>query len=233
MREFEWHIKTIIEKSVTEGKRVLVVEGKTDELVFMQLLKKVDPQWETKWVLAEVGGKRNVIEILSKQSTWLGIVDRDEWDNAQLNHQQQQLPNLLVLPRFCIENYLVVPSELLPGLPPKQRAKLPSESAAAIEAITSSITANLESWIQFGTAWAIINPLWDELRSLGFNRDLLDPQQVITEHGFLMHCERWHAHLDPAVLLQRYRNKLTEIRGLPVDEQLRTIIHGKNFIKPL
>ncbi|WP_163363283.1 MULTISPECIES: DUF4435 domain-containing protein [Enterobacteriaceae] len=231
MKEFEWHIKTILETKITEGKRALVVEGKTDELVFTQLLKKVDPQWETRWVLAEVGGKRNVIEILSKQPTWLGIVDRDEWDNAQLNHRQQQLPNLLVLPRFCIENYLVVPSELLPGLPPKQRAKLPGESAAAIEAITSSITANLESWIQFGTAWAIINPLWDELRLLGFNRDLLDPQQVITEPGFLAHCERWHTHLDPAVLLQRYQSKLAEIRDLPVDEQLRTIVHGKKFYK--
>ena len=231
MKEFEWHIKTILETKITEGKRALVVEGKTDELVFTQLLKKVAPQWETRWVLAEVGGKRNVIEILSKQPTWLGIVDRDEWDNAQLNHRQQQLPNLLVLPRFCIENYLVVPSELLPGLPPKQRAKLPGESAAAIEAITSSITANLESWIQFGTAWAIINPLWDELRSLGFNRDLLDPQQVITEPGFLAHCERWHAHLDPVVLLQRYQSKLAEIRDLPVDEQLRTIVHGKKFYK--
>lgn len=231
MREFEWHIKTIFEKSVTEGKRVLVVEGKTDELVFMQLLKKVDPQWETKWVLAEVGGKRNVVNILAAQPTWLGIVDRDEWDNAQLSRHQQQLPNLLILPRFCIENYLVVPSELWLGLPPKQKANLPTEREAAIQAITVLVTANIESWIQFGTAWAIINPLWDELRSLGFNRDLLDPQLVITEQGFLTHCQRWYEHLDPVVLLQRYQNKLSEIRQLPVDEQLRTIVHGKKFYK--
>ncbi|WP_320733598.1 DUF4435 domain-containing protein [Enterobacter roggenkampii] len=231
MKEFEWHIKTILETKITEGKRALIVEGKTDELVFTQLLKKVDPQWETKWVLAEVGGKRNVVEILSKQPTWLGIVDRDEWDDAQLSQRQQQLPNLLVLPRFCIENYLVVPSELLHGLPLKQRTKLPRESEEAIGAIASSITAALDSWIQFGAAWAIINPLWDELRLLGFNRDLLDPQQVITEPGFWAHCERWHAHLDPAVLLQRYQSKLAEIRDLPVDEQLRTIVHGKKFYK--
>nr|WP_128860612.1 DUF4435 domain-containing protein [Shigella sp. FC1967] len=124
MREFEWHIKTILETKITEGKRALIVEGKTDELVFTQLLKKVDPQWETKWVLSEVGGKRNVVDILSKQPTWLGIVDRDEWDNAQLSQRQQQLPNLLVLPRFCIENYLTVPRELWHCLPQKQKAKL-------------------------------------------------------------------------------------------------------------
>lgn len=231
MKEFEWHIKTILETKITEGKRALIVEGKTDELVFTQLLKKVDPQWETNWVLAEVGGKRNVVEILSKQSDWLGIVDRDEWDDAQLSQRQQQLPNLLVLPRFCIENYLVVPSELLHGLPLKQRTKLPRESEEAIGAIASSITAALDSWIHFGAAWAIINPLWDELRLLGFNRDLLDPQQVITEQGFLTHCQRWYEHLDPALLLQRYQNKLSEIRQLSVDDQLRTIVHGKKFYK--
>jgi len=231
MKEFEWHIKTILETKITEGKRALIVEGKTDELVFTQLLKKVDPQWETNWVLAEVGGKRNVVEILSKQSDWLGIVDRDEWDDALLSQRQQQLPNLLVLPRFCIENYLVVPSELLHGLPLKQRTKLPRESEEAVGAIASSITAALDSWIQFGAAWAIINPLWDELRLLGFNRDLLDPQQVITEQGFLTHCQRWYEHLDPALLLQRYQNKLSEIRQLSVDDQLRTIVHGKKFYK--
>ncbi|MCN5345819.1 hypothetical protein [Escherichia coli] len=233
MKEFEWHIKTILETKITEGKRALVVEGKTDELVFTQLLKKVAPQWETRWVLAEVGGKRNVIEILSKQPTWLGIVDRDEWDNAQLNHRQQQLPNLLVLPRFCIENYLVVPSELLPGLPPKQRAKLPGESAAAIEAITSSITANLESWIQFGTAWAIINPLWDELRSLGFNRDLLDPQQVITEPGF------WRiANVGMHIWILQYCYKDTRANWpksaiCQLMNSYAQLFTAKNFIKPL
>ena len=32
-------------------------------------------------------------------------------------------------------------------------------------------------------------------------------------------------------MLQRYQNKLSEIRQLPVDEQLRTIVHGKKFYK--
>ena len=231
MKEFEWHIKTILETKITEGKRALIVEGKTDELVFTQLLKKVDPQWETRWVLAEVGGKRNVVEILAAQPTWLGVVDRDEWDNAQISQRQQQLRNLLVLPRFCIENYLVIPSELLSGLPAMRRANLPPEREVAVQSITALITENLDSWIQFGAAWSIINPLWDELRSLGFNRDLLDPQQVITEQGFLTHCQRWYEHLDPGLLLQRYQNKLSEIRQLPVDEQLRTIVHGKKFYK--
>ncbi|EKN3731547.1 DUF4435 domain-containing protein [Yersinia enterocolitica] len=231
MREFEWHIKTIIEKSVTEGKRVLVVEGKTDELVFMQLLKKVDPQWETKWVLAEVGGKRNVVDILAAQPTWLGIVDRDEWDNAQISQRQQQLRNLLVLPRFCIENYLVVPSELWHCLPQKQKAKLPEGRAAAIQSITASITENLERWVQFGALWAIVNPLWDELWLLGFNRDLLDLEMVVDEQGFRAQCAIWHRHLEPQGLWQRYQDKLAAIQAQTNDENLRTIVHGKKFFK--
>lgn len=231
MREFEWHIKTILETKITEDKRALIVEGKTDELVFTQLLKKVDPQWETNWVLAEVGGKRNVVEILSKQPTWLGIVDRDEWDNAQLNQRQQQLPNLLVLPRFCIENYLTVPGELWDCLPQKQRAKLPEGRDAAVQSIAALITENLERWVQFGALWAIINPLWDELRLLGFNRDLLDPELVLDEQGFRAQCAIWHSHLEPQGLWQRYQDKLAAIQAQNNDENLRTIVHGKKFFK--
>lgn len=231
MREFEWHIKTILETKITEDKRALIVEGKTDELVFTQLLKKVDPQWETNWVLAEVGGKRNVVEILSKQPTWLGIVDRDEWDNAQLNQRQQQLPNLLVLPRFCIENYLTVPGELWYCLPQKQRAKLPEGRDAAVQSIAALITENLERWVQFGALWAIINPLWDELRLLGFNRDLLDPELVLDEQGFRAQCAIWHSLLEPQVIWQRYQDKLAAIQAQNNDENLRTIVHGKKFFK--
>lgn len=233
MRESDWHINNIFESKVKNGQRVLIVEGKTDEAVFLQLLKKIDPQWETKWVLAEVGGKRNVVEILSKQTTWLGIVDRDEWDNAQLNQRQQQLPNLLVLPRFCIENYVVVPSELWHCLPQKQKAKLPDEREAAILSIATPITENLERWVQFGARWAIINPLWDELRLLGFNRDLLDPEQIVDEQVFRAQCASWHGHLEPQGLWQRYQDKLTEIQAQPVDEQLRSIVHGKKFFKAI
>lgn len=231
MREFEWHIKTILETKITEGKRALIVEGKTDELVFTQFLKKVDPQWETKWVLSEVGGKRNVVDILSKQPTWLGIVDRDEWDNAQLSQRQQQLPNLLVLPRFCIENYLTVPRELWHCLPQKQKAKLPDGQEAAIQSITASITENLDQWVQFGALWAIINPLWDELRLLGFNRDLLNPELIVDEQIFRAQCASWHNHLEPQGLWQRYQEKLTAIRAQTDDENLRTIVHGKKFFK--
>jgi len=231
MKEFEWHIKIIIETKITEGKRALIVEGKTDELVFTQLLKKVDPQWETRWVLAEVGGKRNVVEILSKQPTWLGIVDRDEWDNAQLSQRQQQLPNLLVLPRFCIENYLTVPDELWHCLPQKQKAKLPEGRGAAIQSITVPIAENLERWVQFGALWAIINPLWDELLLLGFNRDLLDPELVVDEQRFRAQCANWHSHLEPQGLWQRYQEKLTAIQAQTNDENLRTIVHGKKFFK--
>lgn len=231
MKEFEWHIKTLLETKITEGKTALIVEGKTDERVFTQFLKKVDSQWETRWVLAEVGGKRNVVDILAAQPMWLGIVDRDEWDNAQLSQRQQQLPNLLVLPRFCIENYVVVPSELWHCLPQKQKAMLPDEREAAILSIATPITENLERWVQFGALWAIINPLWDELRSLGFNRELLDPELVADEQGFRARCARWHSHLEPQGLWQKYQNKLTEIQAQPVDEQLRTFVHGKKFFK--
>lgn len=56
MKEFEWHIKTILETKITEGKRALIVEGKADELVFTQLLKKSIPNGKPTGFLPKSAG---------------------------------------------------------------------------------------------------------------------------------------------------------------------------------
>ncbi|MFM5614538.1 hypothetical protein ACET7O_01000 [Aeromonas veronii] len=230
MREAEWHIKKIKEGQITNNKNALIVEGKTDLIAFTIFLTSIDPLWQEQWVLAEVGGKRNVVEILTKEPMWLGIVDRDEWDDSQITRKQEALPNLMILPRFCIENYLVIPEEIWSSLPEK-RKRIFETKDIAIGQIRGGITDNIDRWVQFSALWAIVSPLWDELKNRGFNRSLLALEVVNSEAEIRAKFSEWHVQLEPEVIWQRYQNKYNEIRTLELDKILRIHVHGKKFFQ--
>ncbi|WP_086487034.1 DUF4435 domain-containing protein [Thioflexithrix psekupsensis] len=81
-------------------RKALIVEGDYDLRAFEILLSKINQSWRTHWVVAEAGKKQAVLDILKEESDWLGIIDRDEWDEEKISSLAQA--NLLVLPRYCI-----------------------------------------------------------------------------------------------------------------------------------
>lgn len=108
-------------------KRVLLVEGPEDVAAFRQMLNRQSAGWESKWALAESGSKKQALEIAALESAWLVLVDRDEWTANEVRDFQQRQANLIVLPRFCLESYLIDPAELWLGLPAKQQQKFRAE----------------------------------------------------------------------------------------------------------
>lgn len=100
------------QKVATTGRRVLLVEGTDDVTAFQNFLSRKFPAWEQDWILAPAGSKKNVLEALALEANWLGVVDRDAWTDVQIAEKRRNLANLLVLPRFCIESYLIAPEEL-------------------------------------------------------------------------------------------------------------------------
>ena len=94
------------------GARVLLVEGSDDVDAFRIFLDKKFPAWEQAWHLVEAGNKRMVQQIAAAEPQWLGLVDRDEWTEDEIQQRMQETTNLLVLPRFCMESYLIEPGEL-------------------------------------------------------------------------------------------------------------------------
>lgn len=93
----------------TQEKQAFLVEGLEDKDAFRILLERFLPDWEQRWGIAEAGNKRQLLELLRLEPDWLGLVDRDEWDQAAIDERTAAQPNPLVLPRFCLENYLINP----------------------------------------------------------------------------------------------------------------------------
>lgn len=207
------------------GARVLLVEGADDVDAFRIFLDRQFPAWEQSWHLVEAGNKQMVRKIAAAEPQWLGLVDRDEWTEDEILQHTQQVPNLLVLPRFCLESYLVDPSELWSAFPPKQQGKVAGGEAAFLQAFSEG----LQPWIRHAALWQEIRPLWQRLRGAGFPDAVLDAPDVPDEPTLRKRLSGWRDTLDVEAIVERVH----ALEALFAGEDLHTLctrrIHAKSF----
>ena len=135
-------IREIEEQKIgVSGRQVLLVEGGDDVLAFKQLLTKAALGWEKDWVVESAGGKKQVLEILAQKLDWIGVVDRDEWSDGVITNKLQELSNLWVLPRFCIEKL----KEWHQYLDPDQLLQQFNDRLEEVRQLT--VEAHLKQWI--------------------------------------------------------------------------------------
>lgn len=207
------------------GRKALLVEGTDDVDAFRVLLDRRSPGWERQWLLADAGKKDLVIAMLAKEPEWLGIVDRDEWSEAEATDKSAALPNLFLLPRYCLESYLIVPEELWAAFPQKQRNKL----ADSIATLKPALLADLNKWIRHAAIWHAVNPLWRRLMALGFNNALLDPQDIPDDAALQARLSQWHGVMDSSTVMTNFQRSFEAIQSEPPSQQLLRWIHGKVF----
>jgi len=226
MSKIQQKIKTIEEEKVgASSKRVLLVEGIDDVHAITSFLNKTYPKWEKHWVVSEAGNKGMVLQMLSERPNWLGVVDRDEWIQKVIEEKQRQFQNLWVLPRFCIENYLIVPNELWAAFPTNQQEKI----AGGMTVLETKLLNNLGQWVAHGVLWSVINPLWEGLRSKGFKEALLAPDVALNEEKIKATLQEWHDYLEPEKLWNIFQTRHVEVKKLSTEEQLKQWVHGKKF----
>lgn len=215
------------EKIGASSKRVLMLEGTDDVQTFEHFLRHRSPGWEQNWVLAGAGGKKRVLEVLQKEPGWMGVVDCDEWDTAECLQKTQQYPNLMCLPRYCIESYLVIPDELWVLLPSVQQQKI----VDGLPALRQLLMNNFERWVNHGALWAVVNPMMEKLNALGFKGALLNIDIASDDVRIQEKLQLWHDFFIPAPIFQDVQDKRAMINGLPLNEQLIHHIHGKQFFE--
>jgi len=206
-------------------RRVLLVEGVDDVHAIEAFLNKAFPDWSRDWVVESAGKKGHVLEVIKQKADWIGVVDSDEWTQNLITKKQQENDNLWVLPRYCIENYLLISEELWAAFPIKQQEKV----LGGLETLEQRLTDDLDKWVRHGVLWTVINPLWEGLRSLGFKEALLDPDIAEDEQQIQAKLSEWHTYLEPAKLYQTYQSKLVEVQSLSNEQKLKHWVHGKKF----
>ncbi len=227
MSKVSERISTIKNEKIGQtGKRVLLVEGTDDVDAYSIFLTKKFPQWEQFWVVAEMGNKRQLIEAMRLEPLWLGLVDKDEWSAEVQTPHQADHPNLLVLPRFCLESYLVSPSELWAAFPPKQQAKIEGGETA----FRNALLATQAEWIRHAALWHGVRPLWQQLQRAGFPDQVSRKPPTPNDEELLAFFQAWSGLLGNAdELLARVHGLESQMKTLDADELCQRWLHAKHF----
>ena len=213
----------------SQDKQLFLVEGSDDATAYSILFQRFAAEdWEQRWALAPAGNKRQLGELLALEPGWLGLVDRDEWDPATVDQNTSDHPNLLVLPRFCLENYLIDPAELWQAIPAARQAKLDDGERT----LSAELIGDLPQYRRHAALWAVVTPLWSGLRARGFKEalafadSLANAQDDATIQRIL---GDWDALLDPQRIFADFQACLSRIEAAPQQQQLHHWIHGKVY----
>lgn len=207
------------------AKKVLLVEGSDDVSAFRQLLNRRVPDWESRWALAEAGNKRQALDMAPLVPDWLVLVDRDEWSANEVKEFKQRHTNLFVLPRFCMESYLVDPAELWHALPPKQQNKIP----AGVSGIETEVLSNQADWRRHAALWHVINPLWSGLRALGFKEGLLQTQKIPNDTELERTLKSWSEFVDHKRILHEVHVAIRNMNAQSITDFLHHSVYAKDF----
>ena len=218
MAAYDRNYDPAMNQSAARGKKVLLVEG-TGDISFLTLMLDKPPLRDENvlvdWVLTPAGGKDAVLRTIREQPDVCGMVDRDAWDEEECEKLQRKYPNLYILPRFCIENFLVCPDELEAAIPGFGR-------------LSSIISGEIPRAIRHACLWRAAQPLYEELLQAGFNRALLRyPPPKEQEMQMLLHG--WQSLLSPENVEKRMDDSFARMKVLPDALVLRRFVHGKVF----
>lgn len=207
------------------GLRVLLVEGQDDVDAYRIFLDRKFPEWEKSWFLAHAGKKSDVVKMLKREVGWIGLVDRDEWTEAEISEQKAECVNLCVLPRFCLESYLIDPAELWAAFPAKQRAKIPGGESQ----FTSELRANLTEWVRHAALWHGVRPLWHELRKLGFPDSVSGNPPMPDDASLRAMFQEWHITLDADAVLASVHALEAQLGAEEASRLFAQWLHAKRF----
>lgn len=207
------------------GARVLLVEGPDDVDAYRIFLDRQFSGWEKNWRVLPAGKKSDVVKMAKKEPDWVGLVDRDEWTDAEIVQQVATCTNLVVLPRFCLESYLIEPSELWQALPDKQRAKI----AGGETQFRQALLASLDGWIKHAAIWHGVRPLWQQLRRLGFPDAVLSSPPMPDDEALRVHFKSWHDSLDAEAILSRVHALQATLAAKEQGELFHRWLYAKDF----
>lgn len=199
------------------AKTVVVVEG-TGDISFLTLMLDKPPfrgmNLLKQFVIVEAGGKDAVFKTLAARPDYRAMVDRDTWTDEECDKKRAAFPSLYILPRFCIENFIICPDELMHAFP-------------GLEGL-NAIAEQVDTGIRHGCLWRAAQPLYDELMQSGFNKALLGYPPP-DEMGVKRLSETWQGILSKAHIEKRMRDIYSRHKSDDPDRLLRTFVHGKVF----
>lgn len=197
----------------------LVVEGVTDETIIREFLNFGQKSghwqnWTSQLLIKQLEGKSNILDEMERDDNRIwGLIDRDAYSSSKLADLQQKYRRLLILPRWTIENYFIVPDELGKIYPD----------------IQTQIESQRENWVQHGALWSVLQEqgIFEE----NYPRKLFD-MPIRQDEEIRALLMRWQNQIEPDVVLNKYHHVLQSFRA-DRDNDFTQHIYGKVFFKAI
>lgn len=207
-------------------KPLILVEGEDDSDLYKRLLGLINPDWQDRFELECVGGKKRVFQGCGKVAAWRGLVDRDAWAEARVTEAQTKAPNVQILPRFTAQNYWINPDELWNLIPAATRTSHPGADTQ----LAAEIETHRADWTAHGAMWRVMLRRQVGLGDLRFPQELMDTP-ITDEMQIMDILTRWPSHFEPQHIMDEYRAERDTALAYPPDEQYAHVIHGKRFFR--
>jgi hypothetical protein len=216
------------------GKRVLLVEGPNDKVIYEAWLKKLAApnSFTAKVVVEAVEGKRAVLAVLEwfhdhggNPPHLVGLVDRDEWDAATIVAQVAVLPQLrVVMGRDCLESYFADPAELELSLQAEDPAY--SGQFAAFRAhLENALPGRVAHWALFTTTERLKERMNAAFYPGAFHATIPIPPDTDIQHRF----QTWAGLVAHPQLFNEFDGLRAQALGAVAALQFRSHISAKLF----
>ena len=223
-------------KAENNQNKAILVEGSTDKAAFTHFFDKKRENWNSQFEIIIMGNKNKVCGKLQDPEVAFGIVDKDTWDEEQIaKFERNNGGKLCVLPRYCLENYLVLPDEIWEALSANQKRTITSDNLLDLE----SISQNIMGWKKHAAMWKTIAPLRSQLFNSHFENALL-PKTIALDFSddyVKQQLQVWSDILDPETIFSTFQEESESFRTMDNRAFLKTFVHGKHFyhqeVKPL
>lgn len=220
------------------GKRVLLVEGPNDKVVYSAWLKKLayPSLFSAKVVVEDVGGKQSVLNTLEwfqdhggNPGRLFGLVDRDEWDVAVLAAMTAALPQLRVAPdRDSLESVFCDPDELQPSLQAENAAYVPQLPAFRAH-LQGALATRVDHWSLFMTTERLKERMSAALYPGAFHSALPIPPDADIESLF----QKWAGLVAHPQTFNAFLALRAQAQAAAAGVQFRSHICAKRFFEEI
>ena len=218
------------------GKRVLLVEGPNDKMVYEAWLAKLaaPSPFTARIVVEAVESKRTVLATLEWFRDYggnpphlFGLVDRDNWDASTLAAQTAALPQLrAAADRDSLESYFADPDELEASLrveDPTYAAHLPAFRAH----LAAALSIRVDHWSLFMTTERLKERMNAALYPGAFHATIPIPPDGDIQARF----QAWEALVAHPSLFTEFDALRTLARTAPPGRRFRSHVCAKRFFE--
>lgn len=227
----------------TPDRKVLVVEGDDDEIVYRAAVDKVARAkgvLEGQVAVLAAGSKWAVLRGLRwlQDTGWwpakgldpknlVAIVDRDEWEEPTIAAERKVLRQLRVNgDRHCLESYFCDPEELQQALFSKDKGKY----EAPWDALHKEVNAQRPMWVPHWALWVTLHRAAAKLtQELEFPKAVLNERPLPKDGVIKQQLQEWAKVLDPKALFAAFEQTRDQAMRARHATQVRSRLHAGDF----